>query len=404
MSRLSLFICAGLVFAAPGGGARGADQPPRVLQADGKDLARVKRAAAAGDKDVAAALRGLRAQADRELKAGPFTVTRRKPVAPPSGDPHDYVSLAPYWWPDPAKKDGRPYVRRDGRTNPERDKYDLPQLSGMAEAVETLALAYYFTGEERYAAHAAKLLRAWFLDKATRMNPNLKYAQFVPGRNDGRGTGIIETRRFLPVLDAVALLEGSSHWSKADRAGLEAWFRAYLRWLETSKGGKEEAAAKNNHGTWYDAQVVTFALFVGDREKAKAVLQGSKKRVASQVEPDGSQPRELKRTKSFGYTVFNLRAMFALATLGEQVGVDLWRYQTEDGRGPRKALDYVVPYATGAKEWKYPQLGKWSPAGVAVLLRRAANAYGDRRYEEALARLPAQDRAGHELALLYPRR
>src|SRR6202043_2614561 len=140
-------------------------------------------------------------------------------------------------------------------------------------------------GEERYAAHAAKLLRAWFLDEAPHMNPHLNYGQFIPGVTDGRGIGIIDTCRLLPVVDSVGLLHGSRAWAKGGQAGLGRWFRSYLNWLRTSKLGKDEAAGTNNHGTWYDAQVATFALFVGDRDTAKQVVEQSKaKRIARQIE------------------------------------------------------------------------------------------------------------------------
>jgi hypothetical protein len=401
MSRLGLAACAALTslyWAAPAEAAKA----PRIFQSDGNDLARVKEQAAK-DVQLKAAVEALRKQADEALSAGPFTVVRPKPVPAPSGDKHDYVSLAPYWWPDPAKKDGKPYVRRDGRVNPEREKYDRPQLGGLADAVGTLALAYYLTGEEKYAARAATLLRTWFLDKATRMSPHLKYGQFVPGRNEGRAAGIIDTVRLLPVVDAVGMLEGSRHWTKDDQAGLRAWFRDYLHWLRTSKEGKDEAAATNNHGTWYDVQVATFALLVGDEAAARAVLEQSKaKRIARQVEPDGRQPRELTRTKSFGYSVVNLRGLFALATLGDRLGVDLWRYRSADGRSMRQALDWLLPYATGEKKWAHKQIGKPPVGAVAVLLRRAAVAYKDRRYEQARERLPGKGRTDAALTLLYP--
>jgi hypothetical protein len=382
-----------------------AEAPPRIFLSAGKDLARVKQRAAAGDPAVSAAVRELRARADQALKAGPFSVVHPKPVRPPSGDAHDYVSLAPYWWPDPAKPGGSPYVRRDGRLNPERERYDAPQLAGMAHAVNTLALAHYLTGEERYAAHAARLLRAWFLDGETRMNPNLNFGQFVPGLNDGRGSGIIDTSRLLEVVDAIGLLHGAKAWSAADQAGVEAWFRQYLRWLQTSKLGKEEALARNNHGTWYDVQVATFALFLGEEATARRVLEESKtKRIARQVESDGRQPLELKRTKSFGYSVFNLRGLFALATLGEQAGVDLWGYRTEDGRGLRQALDWLLPFAVGQKEWEYQQITGLHASGMAPLLRRAANAYGESRYEQAIGRLRGTRMEAEALDLLYPTR
>jgi sugar lactone lactonase YvrE len=397
-------VSAGLVLLVVTTGVGRTEEPPRVFLSDGKDLMWVRQRVAAGDAAVAAAVKRLRAQADRNLKAGPFTVVRAKPVKAPSGDPHDYVSMGPYWWPDPDKADGLPYIRRDGRINPEREKFDAPQMGRMAEAVSTLALAYYLTGEERYATHAARLLRGWFLDKATRMNPNLNYGQFVPGLNQGRSTGIIDTVRLLKVVDAIGMLRGAKDWRAADQKGMEAWFRQYLHWLQTNKLGKGEAAAGNNHGSWYDAQVAVYALFLGDRATAKRVVEESKKkRIARQIEPDGRQPLELKRTKAFGYSVTNLRGLVALATLGQQVGVDLWRYKTDDGRSLRQALDWLLPFATGEKKWPYRQITRLSAGSLAPILRQAARVYEEPRYEQAIGRLARASRGDDTTDLLFPR-
>jgi hypothetical protein len=391
---LALCLAAGAVPAA------GPDAP-RLFQSDGRELAKVKRRAAGGDKGLAAAVEAVRARADRALGVKPLTIVH-KPKAPPSGDRHDYVSMAPYFWPNAATKDGLPYVRRDGQVNPERERYDRPLLRKMSEAVDALALAYYLTGEERYAAHAAELLRVWFLDPKTRMNPNLNYAQFIPGVNEGRGVGIIDSVALLPVVDAVGLLAGSRAWTRELDAGMKRWFADYLRWLRTSKGGKEEAAAANNHGSWYDVQVATFALFVGEKEPVRKLLEESKtRRIARQVEPDGRQPLELKRTKSFDYSLVNLRALFALATLGDQAGVDLWRFETADGRGIRRALDWLVPYAAGEKEWPYRQITRLRGGSLAPLLRRAALAYREERYEKLIGKLPGRGGLG-TAGLLYP--
>jgi hypothetical protein len=375
---------------------------PQLSLSDGQDLLKVKEAARAGDKQLAAAVAELQKAADKELKAGPFSVvTNPKPRTAPSGDKHDYLSMAPYFWPDPAKGDGLPYIRKDGQVNPERNKYDQPLLSKMSKAVNTLALAWYLTGEEKYADHAAKLLRVWFLDAETRMNPNLNYAQFIPGVNDGRGQGIIDSVNLLRVIDPVRMLEGSKAWTKTGREGMERWFRDYLQWLTTSKNGRDEAKAANNHGTWYDAQVAGFALFTGDRDLAKKVIEDSKtKRIAAQIEPDGRQPLELKRTKSFDYSRGNLDGLFALATLGKQVDVDLWSFETKDGRSIRKALDWLIPYATGEKKWAYEQIKDLQGGSLAPLLRRAAVAYHEPAYEKLLAKLPGRE--GGVSLLLYP--
>ena len=377
---------------------------PRVFLSDGGDLARVKQAAGS-DQKLAAAVAGLGDRADKELQAGTFSiVNNNKPRLAPSGDKHDYVSMAPYFWPDPAKPDGLPYLRKDGRVNPEREKYDRPLLGKMSTAVSTLGLAYYLTGQEKYAEHASRLLRVWFLDGETRMNPNLTYAQFIPGINDGRGIGIIDSVGFVKVIDAIGMLEGSRTWTKADQAGMERWFRDYLRWLQTSKNGKDEAAAANNHGTWYDVQVCSFALFLGEADLARKVIEDSKtKRIARQIEPDGRQPLELKRTKAFDYSRGNLEGLFGLATLGDRVGVDLWSFQTKDGRSIRKALDWLIPFASGEKKWEYEQIRELQGGTLAPLLRRAAVAYKEPRYEQLREKLPRTN-GGNSMNLLYPAR
>lgn len=363
---------------------------PMLFQSDGRAVQRVKVAIAKGDTSFMAAIDSLRQSADREMKSELCSVvTHVKPRPAPSGDKHDYVSMAPYWWPDPNKPDGLPYVNKDGQTNPEREKFDGPLLNKMSRAVSTLSLAYYLTGEEKYGQQAARQLRVWFLDADTKMNPHLQYAQFVPGRHNGSPTGIIDSRIFLHVTDAVGLLHSSPVWTANDHAGMQQWFRDFGSWLQTSKHGLKEAGQANNHGTWYDVQVATFSLFVGDQATAKKVLEDSKsKRIARHIEPDGRQPMELRRTKSWDYSDFNLEAFFALATLGDQVGVDLWNYQTTDGRSIRKALDWLVPYATGEQKWEQKQITPLRHNLIAPLLRRAAIAYKDDRYEQLLKKLP----------------
>jgi hypothetical protein len=375
---------------------------PRIFQSDGADLAKVKQRLAMGDKQIAAAVAELRVQAEPMLRTEPCTIVNRTKRAP-SGDKHDYVSMAPYFWPDPDKKDGLPYIRKDGRVNPEREQYDAPLLQKLSRTIGPLGLAYYLTGEERHAEHAARMLRVWFLDRDTRMNPHLKYAQFIPGITEGRGIGIIDSVAFLAVIDTVGLIEGSRSWSKTDQAGMKEWFTAYVQWLRTSKNGKDEAAALNNHGSWYDVQLATFALFIGEADDAvKKLLEESKaKRIARQIEPDGRQPLELRRTKSFDYSQGNLRALFALATLGDRVGVDLWHFETNDGRSIRKALDWLIPYATGEKKWEHEQLGGVRGGSLAPLLRRAAVAYRNNRYENVLDKLSGRGDLG-TAGLLYP--
>jgi len=351
------------------------------------------------------AMEALRREADVALKAGPFSVTQKERT-PPSGDKHDYLSLAPYWWPDQKSKDGFPYIRRDGETNPDSKRgTDAPTIVAMASAVETLAIVYYFTGEERYAERAALLIRAWFLDPATKMNPNFRYAQAIPGHNDGRGAGLIESRHFIKVVDAAGLLGGSRAWTDKDGRALAAWFREFANWMQSSSNGKDEAQAKNNHGSWYAAQLACFALFIGDKELARKTAEAARDRIAWQVEPDGKQPHELQRTRALGYSAFNLVALMTLAEAGKRVGVDLYAYQTKDGRSIRLALDYLAPYADAAREWPHQQINETENArrDLAYLLRRASIAFREAQYEELLEKHLASEAAQQRWQLLWPR-
>jgi hypothetical protein len=391
--RFSLIIVLGLTLTAKGGGV---DPLPRLFLLSPESLAAVKR------QPPAAPLARLRRDADAALKQKPVSVMD-KPVVPPSGDKHDYMSVGPYWWPDPKKEDGLPYIRKDGVVNPERHNYDNVGMGRMRGAVTTLAPAWYFTGHEPYAEHAATLLRTWFLDPATRMNPHLEFGQAIPGRCTGRGIGIIDTTGLADVVDAVGLLAGSKAWTEADQQGMVDWFRRYLDWLLTSRHGREEARTHNNHGTWYDVQVASFALFVGKDAAARDVLRkAAERRIAAHIEPDGRQPRELARTKSWSYSTMNLRGLFALAALAERVDVDLWTYESSDGRSLRKALDYLGPFAVGEKQWPHKQIRKLRPTSVAPLLRRAAIAWREPRYEALLARIPGV-REDDRMNLLNPK-
>jgi hypothetical protein len=383
---------------------RGADQSPQVFLLDANRLQDTRRAINQGDKDIAAAWAKLQRDAQKALGEGPFSIVN-KTVTPPSGDKHDYMTQAPYFWPDPKSPNGLPYIRRDGERNPEINKItDHHSLDQIEAGVETLALAYYFKGDEAYATKAVQLLRAFFLDPATRMNPNLEYAQFIPGVNTGRGIGLIETRGLTHIVDAIGLLAGSKALTGEDERGLRDWYSKFLQWMLDSKNGREESAAKNNHGTYYDLQVVSYALFVGRKDLARQFLeQAREKRIATQIEPDGRQPLELARTKAWSYSNGNLDGLTELATLGERVGVDLWNFQTHDGRSIRKALDFLTPIAVGDKKWQYEELGGVKGESLFPLMRRAAAVYHDKEYQTLMAKVPAVDAADRN-RLLLPRR
>lgn len=342
----------------------------------------MERLKAARDSDpaVKAAYERLIAKAEAAMKRPLYTVVDKRAV-PPSGDVHDYLSVGPYWWPDPAKKDGMPYIRRDGEINPERstNKYDVADLEGMSSDVETLSLAYYYSGNVRYAGRAASLARTWFLVPATRMNPNMNYAQAVPGREEGRAEGVIDTTRLARVIDGMGLIGPSGRYTAQDQAGLEKWFSDYLDWMYTGKNGKAEDAAKNNHGIWFDAQVSQFALFARRPDLTKNVTAAfPARRIAPQFTPEGKLPLELARTRSLHYSIYALLAAFDVAEMGRCVGTDLWSYD-DGGKGLKRATDFLAPYQGRVKDWPLPEL-RPDAAELDELIRRAARAWPDAGY------------------------
>jgi hypothetical protein len=310
-----------------------------------------------GDKQLQKALEELIIQADKTLKSGPYSVTYKSKV-PPSGDKHDYMSVGPYWWPDSTKAGGLPYIRKDGQVNPERFSIkDADYHGSLCRDVFRLSLAWYFTGEKKYSDHAAKLLRTWFLDKETRMNPNLNFGQAIPGRTDGRGIGIIDTRALAVLIDGVQLLKDSKSLPAADYNHIQDWYKAFLTWMRTSPVGLDEADEHNNHGTWYDVQTVSMALFTGQPDLAKEILeQQTKKRISSQLDTSGAQPHELARTVSWNYATMNLQGFFQLASLADNVGVDLWNYVTPDGKSIKSAFNWMLPFAQKKKQWTHQQI------------------------------------------------
>ncbi|VGO16670.1 hypothetical protein PDESU_05261 [Pontiella desulfatans] len=404
MQNRSQFIKAvALVAGAPYTVCAGRNRAPETYYQPGNWLAHSKAQIAKKDPRYLAALQRLIAQADEALNAGPFTVMQ-KSTTPASGDKHDYMSQGPYWWPDPSQPDGLPYIWRDGEVNPETrtTASDQVRKSAMVKAVDSLALAYYFTEDERYANHAARLLRFWFLDPKTRMNPNLNFGQAIPGMDTGRSIGIIESVGFLKTADAAVLLQPSKAWKPVDHGGLKAWYREYLQWLLESPHGRKEGQATNNHGTWYDVQVACFALFCGDRATAKTVLEkAGQVRIASQIDEEGKQEEELRRTKSFSYSIMNLKALYALARLGESAGIDLWKLGEGDRPYLQAAFEFLAPYTNKDLEWPYRQISTVKSASMYPLISQAYINYRKPEYRDLLKHLSEEDLSQPEL-LLFP--
>ncbi len=311
--------------------------------------------------------------------ASPIKTIVDKPKPSPTGNQHDYVSFARYWWPDPTKPDGLPWIQKDGVHNEAQVKLgDEPRLMEMDETVFALARAWTKTGDARYAARAGEWLRAWFVTPATRMTPNLEFSQIQMGRNHnhGNGTGVLDGRGFAQVVDALNLLRGSPALSAADDQAVHAWFSAYSTWLEASANAGKEHKAVNNHGSWFLAQAIPIARYVGDEALARQLCEGDKARIDDQIKPDGRQPYELKRQDGLGYSAFNVQAQFQVATHAEELGIDLWHYEAPGGGSLKKAYDYILPYNSNPKSWPGNELNAKKGGFLTGEIETAARVWG----------------------------
>lgn len=338
-----------------------AASPPETRYWDADHLASLRENLAAASGEIKKSLDQLRRQASESLKHEPYSVVHKE-IVPPSGDKHDYLSFSRYWWPNPDTENGLPYVRRDGEVNRKLlARGDRNRFGLFCDDVETLALAGYLLHDQEAAERARTLVKAWFLDEETRMTPRLKFSQGVPGRSVGRGTGIIDTRHFIRVIDSIALLHAIDVIEDKELTSLKAWFDEYATWLLQDELGEHERNAKNNHGSWYAAQVVGICLFTERYDEAREVIQEVRdQRIPKAFDADGSQPEELARTKSLHYSLFNLSALSMLARFGEPLGVDLWLYTPREGAGIAPAFRYITPYLHQPEKWPHPEMGTFS--------------------------------------------
>lgn len=374
---------------------------PRGILTDPDDLELVRSRLLVGDPRLKPVWDRVREKADGYLRQIGLSVTDNVRL-PPSGDKHDYMSVATYWWPDPSKPDGLPYVRRDGEINPEFFESDVDRIRKLCDAVRHLGLAFAVAREDKYAEKAADLVRHWFIAADTCMNPHLAHAQMVPGLVEGRSYGIIDFKPVRELLDALGLLPTSA-WTTRDQEALQTWMSSYLRWLTTSAFGKKECVRNNNHGTWYDAQTMAVALFVGDLAVARLICGRTKHRIAEQITPTGEQPAELDRSRPITYCMMNLQAFFDLATMAERCGEDLWAFETPDGRSLRKAAEWLLPFALGERTHSKTDIVKEAPQNYLSVFRRAAIKFRDARFEDVVRNCEQrQELAGAAQLLQFP--
>jgi len=340
--------------------------------------------------------------AEKALEQKPVSVVD-KAQTPPSSDKRDYMTSGPYWWPDPKKPNGLPYIRKDGVSNPD-SVVDREAWNRLENAISTLVPAWYFSGEKRYAEKATELLRYWFINPPTAMNPNLNFAQGVPGREAGRGTGTIDlSQQMAFFLSHLQLLESSEAWTPTDEAALQSWMKNFLTWLSISPQAKDARNADNNIGAWFDALQTSVALYTGNEKMARDILSKVPTgRYASQIADDGSLPHELERTRSKSYVSMNLRAFLTLASLGDRAGLNLWNAERNEKLLLKTSIDWLVPYVTNQQEWKWKQISDDPADSNAQLFRMASRGYKNPGYEKIAKQLGGDRFLNDPVYLLYP--
>ena len=291
-------------------------------------------------------------RADKVLTEAPQTITMFV-CSRSAGGIHDFYSEGDYWWPDPANPDG-PYIQRDGMTNPDNFIDHRKAMIRLSQIVGSLASAYKITGDERYVRQAFVHLKAWFADPSTRMNPSLLYSQAIKGRFTGRGIGIIDTIQLMEVAQSIIAMQDAKCIDKQLLETIKSWFADYLKWLTTHQYGKDEMNAKNNHGTCWVMQVASFAKLTGNTEilnfcrtRYKEIL------LPDQMATDGSFPLEIKRTKPYGYSLFNLDALTMICQILSDENNDLWNFCTTDGKSIRKGIGYMYSFVADKNRWPF---------------------------------------------------
>jgi hypothetical protein len=291
-------------------------------------------------------------RADKVLNQAPQTVTMFV-CSRSAGGIHDFYSEGDYWWPDPANPES-PYIQKDGMTNPDNFIDHRKAMIRLSQIVGSLASAYKITGDEKYVKQAFVHLKAWFADSATRMNPSLLYSQAIKGRFTGRGIGIIDTIQLMEVAQGIIAMQNAKCIDKQLLDVIKSWFTDYLKWLTTHQYGKDEMNAKNNHGTCWVMQVASFAKLTGNSEILEFCRSRYKETILpDQMATDGSFPQELKRTKPYGYSIFNLDAMTMICQILSDEKNDLWNYKTTDGKSIRKGIEFLFPYVAEKSKWPF---------------------------------------------------
>lgn len=342
-----LLICILCISCTPSG------YDPELICSDYRDLVGIRNKIQANDTFYARAYTQLMQRADSFLLCKPLKVVDGN--VPPTGDPHDFFAIGKYAWPNPDTPDGMPYIRIDCQINPESggDHYDLSRYNKTISRINILSLAWFYSQDEKYAAKATELLKTWFIDPESRMNPNFECASSLPGQYNGMPNGIIFGVVLIKMLDHVQLLTQSDSWTQADNEALQQWFVRFKTWLLESEFGQTERKSNSNHGSWYITQMLAYSHYTHDQREVEQLVARSEELIARQVDPDGSLPMEKNRKWSFHYSIYGMESLTSMALAVDRFGGDLWNYQTPDGRSLHLAFNFLCPYLLHEKEWPW---------------------------------------------------
>lgn len=335
---------------------------PNTITVDGKRLLTAKAALAVGEPSTTKALISLLKDADGWLNHGPWTVMSKNGTAP-TGDKHDFMVQNAYFWPSPGSPDGCPYVPRDGVANPDVSMTDDLGLRRTLESSWILALAWYYTGNEAYAKHASLILKTWFLEEDTRMNPNTDYGSWLPCMepedNPYSFAALIGlSARISFAIDAIRILESTQApgWSAQDTSRMQSWCRGMIEWLLESPVGSQTLLGFNNYGLYAHLAGINMGMYIGDNHLARQLLHNVTYRIDDGITANGSQPHELIRTQAFHYSMFTLVGYTRIISMGEKLCVDLWQHVGPEGQTVEKGIEFLIPAAlNGTDVWPYPE-------------------------------------------------
>ncbi len=345
-------------------------------------------------------LKQLSGNRDKLLASPFFNVVSEKKLVAPGGNPHDYVSVGPYFWPNPDKADGLPYLEKDGIVNPNSRNYDNRKMWNMCDVVVSASLLYYFLKDEGAADHAVKQLQVFFLDEATRMNPNLKYGQGIPGKVSGRPAGMIDTFSLIDVVNAIGLLKDSTVMTSATYTGLQKWFADYAGWMRTDPMARKDWEVRQNHGISYHIQIASYLKFAGDDALALEHLRILEQRITETILDDGVQPAEVRRTKGWSYSIYTLSLIFYGVGAAADYHIDLLDSNRLSGRKIRAALDYLCSFIDTPEKWPHQEITGLRNDLLTPLLLQMYFYTGEEKYLNRYREIP-QKRVPDMIALFF---